>query len=422
MRTLPERRSRPSPRSRACRSWSTAPAGRCSRPGSQCDPGQGDRQLDQPQGGRGAVPRAGPPRSATTAPAVVVMAFDEEGQATDVERRVAICGRAYDLLTRRGRVRARGPRSSTPTCSPSRPGSPSTTPTPASFLEALPLIKERCPGLAHERRHLEPELLLPRQRRAARGDARRLPLPRDRAPGSTWASSTPASSPVVRGRRRPSCSSASRTSSSPAGPTRPTGSSRSPRRCGARRPRASATSPGARRRSRSGSRTRSSTASSTSSRRTPRRPAQACERPLEVIEGPLMDGMRIVGDLFGSGRMFLPQVVKSARAMKRAVAYLEPFMEDEKAGGSAQGKVVLATVKGDVHDIGKNIVGVVLGCNNYEVIDLGVMVPGRDGSSTPRSTERRRRRRPLRADHAVARPDGRRRRRDGAPRPRRCRS
>jgi 5-methyltetrahydrofolate--homocysteine methyltransferase len=102
-------------------------------------------------------------------------------------------------------------------------------------------------------------------------------------------------------------------------------------------------------------------------------------RPLDVIEGPLMDGMKVVGDLFGAGKMFLPQVVKSARAMKRAVAYLEPFMAEERArgGGSAssQGKVVLATVKGDVHDIGKNIVGVVLGCNNYEVIDLGVMVP-----------------------------------------------
>jgi 5-methyltetrahydrofolate--homocysteine methyltransferase len=103
-------------------------------------------------------------------------------------------------------------------------------------------------------------------------------------------------------------------------------------------------------------------------------------RALDVIEGPLMDGMKIVGDLFGAGKMFLPQVVKSARAMKRAVAYLEPFMEAEKAaaGGSngrARGKVVLATVKGDVHDIGKNIVGVVLGCNNYEVLDLGVMVP-----------------------------------------------
>jgi len=103
------------------------------------------------------------------------------------------------------------------------------------------------------------------------------------------------------------------------------------------------------------------------------------DRPLDVIEGPLMAGMRIVGDLFGAGKMFLPQVVKSARAMKKAVAHLEPFMEEERdrAGvtGSAQGKVVLCTVKGDVHDIGKNIVGVVLGCNNYEVIDLGVMVP-----------------------------------------------
>src|SRR5881296_687491 len=101
-------------------------------------------------------------------------------------------------------------------------------------------------------------------------------------------------------------------------------------------------------------------------------------KPLEVIEGPLMAGMNIVGDLFGSGKMFLPQVVKSARVMKKAVAYLQPFMEAEKQrSGSrqAQGKIVLATVKGDVHDIGKNIVGVVLGCNNYEVIDLGVMVP-----------------------------------------------
>ncbi|MGB9340618.1 MAG: methionine synthase, partial [Polyangiales bacterium] len=98
-------------------------------------------------------------------------------------------------------------------------------------------------------------------------------------------------------------------------------------------------------------------------------------RPLDVIEGPLMSGMAVVGDLFGSGKMFLPQVVKSARVMKKAVAHLEPFMEDEKADSSAQGKVLLATVKGDVHDIGKNIVGVVLGCNNYAVVDLGVMAP-----------------------------------------------
>ena len=104
---------------------------------------------------------------------------------------------------------------------------------------------------------------------------------------------------------------------------------------------------------------------------------QKSSRPLDVIEGPLMAGMNIVGDLFGSGKMFLPQVVKSARVMKKAVAYLMPFMEAEKlrlGTSRANGKVLLATVKGDVHDIGKNIVGVVLGCNNYEVIDLGVMV------------------------------------------------
>jgi 5-methyltetrahydrofolate--homocysteine methyltransferase len=99
-------------------------------------------------------------------------------------------------------------------------------------------------------------------------------------------------------------------------------------------------------------------------------------RPIEVIEGPLMEGMNTVGDLFGSGKMFLPQVVKSARVMKKAVAHLIPFIEAEKdAGAKAKGRIVMATVKGDVHDIGKNIVGVVLQCNGYEVIDLGVMVP-----------------------------------------------
>ncbi|HKK38253.1 MAG TPA: dihydropteroate synthase, partial [Cryomorphaceae bacterium] len=102
------------------------------------------------------------------------------------------------------------------------------------------------------------------------------------------------------------------------------------------------------------------------------------ERPIQVIEGPLMDGMNVVGDLFGSGKMFLPQVVKSARVMKKAVAHLLPYIEEDKKkfkDTSAQGKILLATVKGDVHDIGKNIVGVVLACNNYEVIDMGVMVP-----------------------------------------------
>ena len=102
----------------------------------------------------------------------------------------------------------------------------------------------------------------------------------------------------------------------------------------------------------------------------------AATRPLDVIEGPLMAAMNVVGDLFGAGKMFLPQVVKSARVMKQAVAHLMPFIEAEKSeGAKAKGKIVMATVKGDVHDIGKNIVGVVLQCNNYEVIDLGVMVP-----------------------------------------------
>lgn len=122
-----------------------------------------------------------------------------------------------------------------------------------------------------------------------------------------------------------------------------------------------------------------------------------------MIEGPLMDGMNVVGDLFGSGKMFLPQVVKSARVMKKAVAHLLPFIEAAKEpGAKGKGKIVLATVKGDVHDIGKNIVGVVLQCNGFEVVDLGVMVPwakiiasaiehdadmiGLSGLITPRST------------------------------------
>ncbi len=110
----------------------------------------------------------------------------------------------------------------------------------------------------------------------------------------------------------------------------------------------------------------------------------AAERPLDVIEGPLMDGMNVVGDLFGAGKMFLPQVVKSARVMKKAVAHLVPFIDEEKEGGASRAKLVLATVKGDVHDIGKKIVGVVLQCNNFEVIDLGVMVPAEKILATAR--------------------------------------
>ena len=128
---------------------------------------------------------------------------------------------------------------------------------------------------------------------------------------------------------------------------------------------------------------------------------QQAERPIEVIEGPLMAGMNVVGDLFGEGKMFLPQVVKSARVMKQAVAYLEPYIEASKQQGTSAGKILLATVKGDVHDIGKNIVGVVLQCNNYEIVDLGVMVPTEKILRTAR--EERGHHRPVGADHAVAR-------------------
>ncbi len=144
---------------------------------------------------------------------------------------------------------------------------------------------------------------------------------------------------------------------------------------------------------------------------------QKFARPIQVIEGPLMAGMNVVGDLFGAGKMFLPQVVKSARVMKQAVGHLVPFIEAEKAksgdAGKPKGTIVMATVKGDVHDIGKNIVGVVLQCNNFAVIDLGVMVPA---TEDPRHGTRaqRRHRRPVGAHHAVARGNGARRARDAA--------
>ena len=169
-------------------------------------------------------------------------------------------------------------------------------------------------------------------------------------------------------------------------------------------------------------RTRWCTASPTSSSRTPRRPTRQIlakgGRPLHVIEGPLMDGMNIVGDLFGQGKMFLPQVVKSARVMKSAVAHLIPYIEEEKRQDEAagrdvrtKGKIVIATVKGDVHDIGKNIVTVVLQCNNFEVVNMGVMVPvPRDPGA--RQGRGRGHRRPVGPDHAEPGRDAVRRRRD----------
>ena len=197
------------------------------------------------------------------------------------------------------------------------------------------------------------------------------------APAWTWPSSTPARSRSTT-TSTPTCWSASRTSSSTGGRTPPTGCSRS-RRATRAAPRSTARP------------TTSAGASCRSNERLTHALVEgidawivedteearlATKRPLDVIEGPLMAGMNVVGDRFGSGRMFLPQVVKSARVMKKAVAHLIPYLEEQREGtGRRAGTIVMATVKGDVHDIGKNIVGVVLGCNDYEVIDLGVMVP-----------------------------------------------
>src|SRR3954462_5590046 len=303
---------------------------------------------------------------------VIVMAFDEEGQATEVERRVAICGRAYDLL-----VDEVGFRPDDIVFDPNvlavATGIEEHNDYARAFIESLPLIKERCPGsrtsggisnlsfsfrgndIVREAMHaaflfhairagldmgivnagqlavyedVEPELLERieyvlfnrhpdaterlveiAERFRGEGTKRELDLGWREAPVAKRLEFA-----LVHGivdHVEVDTEEARRTAA----------------------------------------------------------------RPLDVIEGPLMDGMRVVGDLFGSGRMFLPQVVKSARVMKRAVAYLQPFMEEDQDGAhEAQGKVLLATVKGDVHDIGKNIVGVVLGCNDYEVIDLGVMV------------------------------------------------
>ena len=312
--------------------------------------------------------------------AVVVMAFDEQGQADTLERKIAICKRAYDILVERGRLPARGHHLRSQYLRRrdrhrgaqqlrrrlhrgARAGSGRTCRTSTS-----PAACRTCPSRSAA------------TSRCARRCTRCSSITPSR-PAWTWASSMP-------GRWRSmtisirSCARPARTSCSTAGRMRPSGCSRSPRnsRATARR-RRRPTSPGANEpveKRLSHALVHGITDFIEADAEEAR---HAAERPLHVIEGPLMDGMNVVGDLFGSGKMFLPQVVKSARVMKQAVAYLMPFMEQEKqrqghrGRTSSNGKIVMATVKGDVHDIGKNIVGVVLQCNNYEVIDLGVMVP-----------------------------------------------
>jgi 5-methyltetrahydrofolate--homocysteine methyltransferase len=306
--------------------------------------------------------------------AVVVMAFDERGQAETVERKVGICGRAYDLLTQRAGFAPHDLIFDANVLAVAT-GIEEHNGFAKAFLEALPLIKARCPGaltsggisnlsfafrgneVVREAMHasflyhairagldmgivnagqlavyedVEPELL-----------ERVEDVILDRRPDATERLVAYAEGVRGEGTRRET--------------------DLSWREAPVEKRLAHALVHGI----------------TDYVEEDVEEARQTAARPLDVIEGPLMDGMKVVGDLFGSGKMFLPQVVKSARAMKRAVAYLEPYMEAERAAGDGrgQGRIVLATVKGDVHDIGKNIVGVVLGCNGWEVVDLGVMVP-----------------------------------------------
>jgi 5-methyltetrahydrofolate--homocysteine methyltransferase len=303
---------------------------------------------------------------------VVVMAFDEEGQATDVERRVAICGRAYDLLTGEAGFQPEDIIFD-PNVLAVATGIEEHNEYANQFLEALPWIKERCPGVKTSGgisnlsfsfrgndalREAMHAVFLYHAIRAGLDmgivNAGQLAVYEDVEPEVLERIED-----VLFARRADATDRLVELAEEVKGEGRKRERDLSWREAPVEERLSHALVHGI----------VDFIEVDTEEARVTR------ARPLDVIEGPLMDGMRIVGDLFGSGRMFLPQVVKSARAMKRAVAYLEPYMEEEKAGGSAQGTILLATVKGDVHDIGKNIVGVVLGCNNYEVIDLGVMVP-----------------------------------------------
>jgi 5-methyltetrahydrofolate--homocysteine methyltransferase len=306
----------------------------------------------------------------------VVMAFDEQGQADTVERKVAICGRAYDLLTRRAGF-APEDIIFDPNVLAVATGIAEHNGYAKAFIAALPLIKERCPGVRTSggisnlsfafrgneavRRAMHAAFLY---HAIAAGldmgivNAGQLDVYEDIKPelkelveDVLFDRREDATDRLVAYAERVKSAGAKKSEADLAWREVPVGKRLEYALVHGIADYIEEDTEEAR---------------------------QLAARPLEVIEGPLMDGMKIVGDLFGAGKMFLPQVVKSARVMKRAVKYLEPYMEAEKEKGETRrgnGKVVLATVKGDVHDIGKNIVGVVLGCNNYEVIDLGVMVP-----------------------------------------------
>jgi 5-methyltetrahydrofolate--homocysteine methyltransferase len=312
---------------------------------------------------------------------VVVMAFDEQGQADTAERKVAICGRAYDLLTRQAGFAAEDIIFD-PNVLAVATGIAEHNGYAKAFIEALPLIKQRCPGVRTSggisnlsfsfrgndvvREAMHSAFLYYAVRAGLDMgivNAGQLAVYQD-----IPADLLELVEDVLFDRRDDATDRLVTFAETVSGPGTTRTVDLSWRDAPVEQRLSHALVRGI---------TDFIEADTEEAR-------QQAARPLEVIEGPLMDGMKIVGDLFGAGKMFLPQVVKSARVMKRAVACLEPYMEAEKeqarlAGHASadrgQGKIVMATVKGDVHDIGKNIVGVVLGCNNYKVIDLGVMVP-----------------------------------------------
>jgi 5-methyltetrahydrofolate--homocysteine methyltransferase len=312
---------------------------------------------------------------------VVVMAFDEQGQADTAERKVAICGRAYDLLTQQ----AGFPPEDIifdPNVLAVATGIAEHNGYAKAFIEALPLIKQRCPGartsggisnLSFSFRGNDVVREAMHSAFLFYAIAAGLDMGIVNAGQLAVYADIPADllelvEDVLFDRREDATDRLVAFAETVSGPGTVRTVDLSWREAPVAERLAHALVHGI---------TDFAEADTEEAR-------QQAARPLDVIEGPLMDGMKIVGDLFGAGKMFLPQVVKSARVMKRAVAYLEPYMEAEKeqarlrgdaAAERGQGKIVMATVKGDVHDIGKNIVGVVLGCNNYEVIDLGVMVP-----------------------------------------------
>ena len=317
---------------------------------------------------------------------VVVMAFDEDGPGRDRSSARSRSASAYRILTEEVGFDPTTS-SSTPTSSRSPRASRSTTTTRSNFIEATRIIKERCPGSRRSAAASATCRFVPRQQRRPRGDALGVPLPRDRARAWTWASSTPASSWSTRTSRR-TCSSTSRTCSRPA-PRRdraPVEFAETVKGQAARSARSTSWREG--RTVESGSATRWSTASSTSSRRTPRRRGRP-RRPLDVIEGPLMDGMNVVGDLFGAGKMFLPQVVKSARVMKRRSPTSRPSWRPEGGGGgkpSSRARSCWRPSRATCTTSARTSSASCSQCNNYEVIDLGVMVPA---DEDPRDREAR---------------------------------